>query len=124
MKNIFYIATLSLFASMAFANPPLTQNIIKYDIVVPANNSIGGQILPLPGGVRAIKVCLVDELRKQNMQLKASIAGVYVESISRDCSALESIDVDDPDLILGCRNFEGVQRTCKAKIVFYTKGDE
>lgn len=128
MKNLFYIVTLALFANFAFANPPLTQHIIKYSIVVPAHDSFGLLYIPLPDKIEAIKICVVDETAIQKIQFKATIDDVYTESVSRDCSALEDISrlqlPENPELRVGCRNFDSVERTCKAKIIYYTKPGE
>jgi hypothetical protein len=118
-------SALIAFTSMAFATPPTESHVVKEAIVVPAHSTSNPIFIPVSGKLLSIKLCTSFDSPVKNVQVKGEIGNVWFGSVSQDCTSLDdvgSVDLDpESSLRLICRNFDDVQRTCRVKVVYYTK---
>lgn len=123
MKKLLFLAL--LLPTLAFADMPITAHVVKQTIVAPAKGVSEPILIPIAGVLKSIKTCLSFDSPVKNVQLKSEIEDVWFGSVSQDCTTLEEVGPisipEDSSLRLSCRNFDDVQRTCRVKVVYYTK---
>ncbi len=110
----------------AFALPPTQAHVIKTQIIVPANSTSPEVFVPLSGNkLQSIKICTSFDSPVKNVQLKAELPGLWFGSVTNDCTTLDDVGSvvlpEDAELRLICRNFDPIKRTCRVKVVYYTK---
>ena len=126
MKKSLLTIALFMFAGMALAEAPSQAHVVKTQIIAPANSTSSEVFVPLFGNkLQSIKICTSFDSPVKNVQLKAELPGIWFGSVSNDCTTLDDVGSvvlpEDAELRLVCRNYDAFNRTCRVKVVYYTK---
>jgi hypothetical protein len=124
MKKLLFIAL--LLPALVMATPQNEAHVIKEKVlVVPPNTTSAPIYIPVSGVLQSIKLCSSFDGPAKNVQVKAEIANVWFGSVSQDCTTLDQVGPvrleEDAELRVVCKNFDPVKRTCRIKVVYYTK---
>ncbi|MFZ2172381.1 MAG: hypothetical protein WAW61_22435 [Methylococcaceae bacterium] len=140
MKKLLIALSLALPLSAsfgAFADEPVTPptsievELIKQDIHVKAGATEEYETVLSRKELHGAKVCNIFNGPNKHVEIVASIVNeigetVWIGSATKNCTALdnlpEPIDLGEYGFInIKCRNFDAVDRVCRAKAVIYSK---
>lgn len=135
-KRLFFVAMLALSFS-AFSDDkvipptPLDAEYIQRDIAVAAKSDADYETVLNRRELLGAKLCNTFNAPGKNVEIQATITNqagetVWVGSVTKNCTALdnlpEPIDLGEYGFInIKCRNFDAVDRVCRAKAVIYSK---
>jgi len=137
MKKLLFSVLMSLslvsFADVAPSpvEDPIYSELIQHDISVKANSAEEYESVLSRKNLHGVKLCNVFNNPRKNVEVLATITNeageaVWIGSVTKNCTSLdtlpEPINFGEYGTInFKCRNFDSVDRVCKAKAAVYGK---
>ena len=136
IKHLLFVVLVALsfgaFADAPVVPPtPLDAEYIQRDITVAAKSDADYETVLNRRELHGAKLCNTFNAPGKNVEIQATITNqvgepVWVGSVTNNCTALdnlpEPLDLGEYGFInIKCRNFDAVDRVCRAKAVIYSK---
>ena len=110
---------------------PLEVELIQRDITVAAKSDADFETVLTRRELHGVKLCNSFNAPNKNVEVQGIITNqvgetVWIGSVTKNCTALdtlpEPLDLNEYGfLTIKCRNFDAVERVCRAKALIYGK---